>query len=154
MEITKENIAFVKRTLHNYYHLKALELEYRKLAFEWEDRIEDERAIQGICTSDIVGDGCSVSYVKDSYINQLIKEQAGYDQEAEAYLKQYQSLDRQNHIEQQLKILPEDQRKLLIMVFKKNMSYPDISKTYFHGKPSKQAISDRVNRAVIALMQW
>lgn len=154
MEITKENIAFMKRTLYNYYHLRKLEMEYRRLAFEWEERIHNESGVKGIQYHDVARDGCSVHYAKDSYLQQLIKEQAGFDHEAEEYQRQYRSLDRQNHIEERLQQISGDQRKLIQAVFQKNMTYPDISKAFYHGLPSKQAISDRVNHAIVALMDW
>lgn len=154
MEITKENIAFTKRTLYNYYHLRKLEMEYRRLAFEWEERIQNETGIQGVHFSDVVKDGCSVHYTKDSYLHQLIKEQASFDQEAQRCMIQANSLDKQNHIEVQLQAIHKDQRMLLLAVFKQNMSYPDISKAFYRGLPSKQAVSDRVNHAIMALMEW
>ena len=152
MEINAESIAYTKKTLENYFFLKREEAKNRKEAFILGMEIEDECKINGMSYGGINGNGCSASYPKDSYINQLIKEQAGYDAEADACERKYKSLDKENRINERLSKISNDQQKLIIFAFDKNVNYKYIAKELYEGT-SKQAVYQRINNAVIAFME-
>lgn len=152
MEINTESIAYTKKTLENYFFLKREEKKYRKEAFELEFKIDEEREINGMSYGDINGNGCSASYPKDSYIHQLIKEQAGYDAEANACKRKYKSLDKENRITERLSKISNDQKKLLLLAFDEKLNYKFISKELYKDA-SKQAVAQRINNAVIAFME-
>lgn len=152
--VNNESITYFKRTLHNYFYLKKMEMYYRREVFELEDKINDEIEVSGISYSSIVnGNGCSSNYPVDSYVNQLIKEQAGYDQEADRYMRLHKSLDKQNSINKRIKQLTSIQQKLIYAVFKDNRSYADIAKELYGGRPSKQTVNGYVNDVIECLIR-
>lgn len=152
MEINKQDIDFWKNTLRNFYYLKEKETYYKRLALETDMKIDEEREISGISYDDINGNGCSASYPKESYINQLIAELSGYEREADKYLAMRNSLDRTHRIQERLMKIPNNEQAIIYAVFRKHMTYKSVSDELFDGKLSKQAVNERVDDAIKAMI--
>lgn len=152
MEINKEDVEFWKNTLRNYYYLKEKESYYRRLVLEMEMKIDEEREVSGISYDDINGNGCSVSYPKESYINQLISELSGYEREAEKHQVMHNSLNRTHRIQERILSIPYNQQVILYAVFRKHMTYKMVSIELFDGELSKQAVNERVDDAIRSLI--
>lgn len=152
MEINKDYINYTKQTLKNYYYQQRKEMELRRLVIEYDCLIWEEANGSGI-TYENSGNGCSISYPKDSYVQQLIKEQQAYELEADEWKKKYTVLDRTEHIEKRLRQLPKDQRNIIYAICKNNLSNEDVSKKLYGGIVSHQTVSDRLNAAIIAFIK-
>lgn len=152
MEINKQDIKFWKDTLSNYYYLKEKESYYRRLVFEMEMKIDEERKVSGISYDVINGNGCSVSYPKDSYIKQLIDELNGYEREADKFRAMSNSLNKTHRIQERLLSVPYGHQVILYAVFRRHMTYRMVSDELFDGELSKQAVNERVDDAIKAMI--
>lgn len=152
MDISKDYINYTKQTLKNYFFQQKKEMEYRRLAMEYDYLIEEEIKGTGI-SYEKSGNGCSTSYPKDSYIQQLIKEQQAYELEADEWQKKHKALDKTERIEEKMKQLPKDQRRIIYAICKDNMSNDVVSKEFYGGTVSHQTVSDRYNTAIVAFIK-
>lgn len=152
MNFNKDDINYAKSTIKNYFYAKKKEMENRRLAFEWESLIDDEREVSGI-SYEQKGNGCSASYPKDSYINQLIKEQAIYDLEANRWQAKKENLNKVERVEERLAKISLVQRKLILAVCRDGMRNEDVSKQLYNGETTHQTVSDRLNVAIMAFLE-
>lgn len=152
MEITRDYINYTKQILKNYFFQQEKEMELRRLVMQYDYLIEEEIKGCGISYENI-GNGCSVSYPKDSYVQQLIKEQRAYELEADEWQKKHKVSDKMENIEKRLKQLPENHRTIINAICKYGFSNEEVAKLFFDGTVSHQTVSDKFNAAIVAFIK-
>lgn len=148
-EITREEIAYMKRTLQNYYYLKAQEQKYLRLAMELQLELEQEMTGSGLSYEDN-SSGCSASYPATPYTNQLVHEIRSYDLEASRCKRKYESLDKHNKIDSKFERLSDDQKVLIYAILRKNESISEVAK---REDVSRQAITERLENALERMLK-
>lgn len=146
-EITE--IVYMKNTLENYYFAQMQQQKELREAMELQLILEQECKVSGM-SYDSIGNGCSVSFPKNSYLEQLSKEIATHDVNAHRWQKRFRNLDRDNKINYRLNRIPRDQKKTILDVYRYGKSISYLAKK---AGISKQAYHDRLNMAIRHMME-
>ncbi|MCR0230474.1 hypothetical protein MKC80_20555 [[Clostridium] innocuum] len=144
VEITTEEIGYMKKILECYYFAQDQQQKELHSALELQMLLEQECKVSGM-SYDSYGNGCSVSFPEGSYLQQLSIEIATHDVEAKRWMQKFKGLDKTHKINYRLNRLPKDQKETLLNVYRRGIS---VYKLAEKAEISTQAYHDRINTAI------
>lgn len=144
VEITTEEISYMKKILECYYFAQDQQQKSLRFALDLHMVLEQECKVSGM-PYDSYGNGCSVSFPEGSYLQQLSIEIATHDVEAKRWMQKFKGLDKTHKINYRLNRLPKDQKETLLNVYRRGIS---VYKLAEQSRISTQAYHDRINTAI------
>lgn len=139
----------MKVALNAYYTFVRQEQNELMQSLYLDEQLCEECKISGI-NYESIGDGCSVSFPKGSYCDQLINEIATHDIQAQRYKRMWKIIESQMRLSDRFKVLSGKKKKYIIAVYKDKKRITELAKK---EGISRQAYTDRIDVAIREMLE-
>ncbi|MEG0409002.1 MAG: hypothetical protein RR623_09025 [Bacilli bacterium] len=146
-KINNADIKFMKRVLENYKYRSDKLKFYKGLSDEYKCKVDDETRIKAVSYGN---DSHTTSTPVTPYVNELIIMQATYEAKANEYKLKIDTIERVEQLSKRLLNISKGNRETIEFIYFRGMSITDLAS---QEGVSKQAIAERINNAIYAMLE-